>query len=95
MNIYGEEWLKDWLFATANDLYEDGGVRKNKKGYATAFESVVGFLYLRYPSKVMNILRTHFPKRKMQTAYKISQAEAALRKKEKKAEEGAFAQQNS
>ena len=69
MKVYGEDWLADWLFATHKDLYEEGSNQTNKKGYATAFEAVVGFLYLRAPDRVMEILRNRFPRAKMEEAY--------------------------
>lgn len=70
MNVYGEEWLRDWLFATHTDLYEEGRELPNRKGYATAFEAVVGFLYLRARDRVEQILCDRYPRAAMEQAYR-------------------------
>ena len=61
MNPLAEEWLKDFLFAANNDLKDNNSNGQNKKGYATALEAVIGFLFLKFPEKVFDILQKQFP----------------------------------
>lgn len=80
MKIYGEDWLRDALFARHRDLYEEGSTLPNRKGFATAFEAVVGFLYLCAPDRVMDILRERYPRPVMEEAYRRARQQARLRR---------------
>lgn len=60
MNRLAEKLLKDHLFAENNDLTINDSDAPNTKGYATALEAVVGFLFLVYPEKVSSILEDRF-----------------------------------
>ena len=51
MNNIGKDLLQNKLFAVNNDLTE-----KNIKSYATAFESVIGFIGILDKNKVNSIL---------------------------------------
>lgn len=57
MNPLAEKWLSPFLFATNNDLIDNNSNGQNKKGYATALEAVIGFLFLKFPEKVFDILQ--------------------------------------
>ena len=46
LNLVGEKILKDWLFASNNDLESNNEAHPNKTAYATAFEAVIGFIAL-------------------------------------------------
>ena len=46
LNLVGEKILKDWLFASNNDLESNNEDHPNKKAYATAFEAIIGFIAL-------------------------------------------------
>lgn len=52
LNIIGKELLEGKLFEYNNDLDD-----KNLKSYATAFESVVGFIGLKYETKLKQFLK--------------------------------------
>ena len=60
MNPLAEKWLNRFLFAANNDLKDNNSDGQNTKGYATALEAVIGFLFLKYPEKVFGILRKQF-----------------------------------
>lgn len=63
MNSFAKEWLDLFLFYTNNDLQDNNAEGKNNgKGYATALEGVVGFLFLKYRDRVFDILRERFLK---------------------------------
>ena len=61
MNPLAKEWLSPFLFATNNDLNDNNSNEQNNKGYATALEAVIGFLFLKFPGKVFDILQKQFP----------------------------------
>ena len=61
MNPLAEKWLSSFLFATNNDLNDNNSNEQNNKGYATALEAVIGFLFLKFPGKVFDILQKQFP----------------------------------
>ena len=60
MNPLAEKWLNRFLFAANNDLKDNNSDGQNTKGYATALEAVIGFLFLKYPEKVFGILKKQF-----------------------------------
>lgn len=68
-NIYmdrlAKEWLKPFLFASNNDLTQNDKETGNAKGYATALEAVIGFLFLEYPTSVFDFLKSKFPIEKL------------------------------
>ena len=55
LNIIGKNLLLNKLFAINNDLKEE-----NKKSYATAFETVIGFIGILDTNKVYEILDKYF-----------------------------------
>lgn len=67
LNIVGEKLLKSALFARNNDLVSSNDGSENKKGYATAFEAVIGFLALLDKVNVTNtaaeIFKSHILKK--------------------------------
>lgn len=61
MNPLAEKRLSPFLFAINNDLKDNNSNGQNNKGYATALEAVIGFLFLKFPEKVFDILHKQIP----------------------------------
>ncbi len=57
LKIVGKKLLEGYLFHTNNDLKEE-----NKKDYATAFESIIGFVALNNPNDLKTILDKYLKK---------------------------------